>query len=196
MRAVVQVGRRRCERRGRVGGLLDEVDHAPVVGQVDDPVAGRQLARADVAHGDRAAHPVRAPRVDERLEAEVEQVVARDDEQVVVDPGLGDDEPQVADRAEPVVVRGRRVVVDGGRAGPALAPRLERRRLARVRHDVDLVDLVHLFDRVDDPVQDRPPADRQQLLRPGVGERAESGRVPGREDDRLHAVTAPASDST
>src|SRR5262249_51094835 len=69
---------------------------------------------------------------------------------------------------------------------------LEPRDLAGVRDDVDRVDLRHLLDRVDDPVEDRAAPDREQLLRPGVGKRTEARRVPGRENDRLHA----ASDST
>ena len=59
-----------------------------------------------------------------------------------------------------------------------------------------LVDLRDLGEVVDDPVHDRPAADRQELLRPGVGQRTEAGRVARREDQRLHAATAPLSDST
>ena len=58
---------------------------------------------------------------------------------------------------------------------------------AAVRDDVDLVDLVDLPDVREDPVEDRPAADRQQRLRDVVGERTEPGRVAGREDDRLHS---------
>src|SRR5262249_46751335 len=65
------------------------------------------------------------------------------------------------------------------------------RGLAGVRHHVHGVDLRHRGDPVEDPVDDRAAADRQQLLRVRVGERAQPGRVARGEDDRLH-TSAPA----
>jgi hypothetical protein len=62
-------------------------------------------------------------------------------------------------------------------------PALELGDLPRVRDDVDAVEPVDLGQPVEDPVDDRPAADREQLLGDGVGQRTEPGRVPGGEDD-------------
>jgi hypothetical protein len=69
-------------------------------------------------------------------------------------------------------------------------PALELGRLGRVRDDVDLVEPLDLAEPVEDPVGDRPAADRQELLRDGVGERAEARRVPRREDDRFQVPSS------
>src|SRR5262249_35028936 len=45
---------------------------------------------------------------------------------------------------------------------------------------------VRLADLVDDPVDHRSTADRQQLLRDRIGERPETRRVSGRQDQRFH----------
>ena len=106
MLAVVDVGRRRGERARRLGGLLDEVDHAVVAVELDDPVLAREPEVADVADGDRAGNALAAPEVDVVLQVVVEEVVARDHDHVVVDDaGSLEREGDVADRAEPVVVR-------------------------------------------------------------------------------------------
>ena len=53
-----------------------------------------------------------------------------------------------------------------------------------------------LGDPVDDPVDHRPAADRQQRLRHRIGERAQARRIASGEEERLHAsTTARASDS-
>jgi hypothetical protein len=189
--AVVEVGRGRSERRPWVLRLLDEGDDAVVRVDVDDPVARRELERADVADCDHARDALRAPECDEVGEAELEEVVARDHEQVVVDPGALDDEPNVADRAEAVLVRHCPVVVD--RDVAVADPLVEPRRLARVRHDVHRVHLRQLGDALEDPVDDRPATDRQELLRGLVGQRAEAGRVARREDDDFHAAAVSAA---
>ena len=67
-----------------------------------------------------------------------EEVVARDHDQVVVEPRALDHEADVPDRAEPVVLA-RRPVVDH-RHG-VRRPRLEVRRELRVRDDVHAVDV-------------------------------------------------------
>ena len=194
MVAVVHVGRGRGQARLRVGRLLDERPNATVGREVDHAVARRELERPDVADGDRARGAVAAPERDEVGELELEEVVARDHEQVVVDPGSLDDELHVAHSAELVVVRGRPVVVD--RHVPAATPELERRCLACVRDDMHLVDVGHGGQAVDDAVDDRATADREELLRPRIGERSQPRRIPGCEDQRLHAATAPASVSS
>ena len=71
-------------------------------------------------------------------------------------------EPYIRDRAEPVVVRGRAVVVHAHVF--VLCPALELRRIVRIRDEVGLVDLVDFLDFLEDPVHHRPAADRQQLL--------------------------------
>src|SRR5439155_18940783 len=114
-------------------------------------------------------------------------------EEVVVDRRLLDDEAHVADRPEAIVVRHRAVVVNPDRT--AVSPTLERGRLPSVGDDVDLVDEVDELDPLDDRVDDRPPADREQLLRPRVGERAQPRGIARGEDERLHAATgSPARD--
>src|SRR5262249_14958727 len=97
-----------------------------------------------------------------------------------------------ADGAEAIVVRGCAVVVD--RYVAAGRPLPKRGCLARVRHDVDLVDILDGGDGVHDAVDDRTSAHREELLGPRVGEWAEPGCITGREDDGLHAATVPASD--
>ena len=125
--ALVEVGGGGAERRGRVLGLLDEADDPVVLVDFDDAVLLRQLAIADVEHRDRAAtfFPPPCLIVAERI---VEEVVAGNDEQVVVQA----DELDVSDRTEPVLVRGRPVVVDLDVL--VLGPALEVCREARVRH--------------------------------------------------------------
>ena len=71
-------------------------------------------------------------------------------------------------------------------------PGCERVALSRVRDDVDLVDArAASVDAVEDPVDDRPAADRQQLLRRPVGQRTKPRRrsrrraaAPSRRDHR------------
>ena len=138
--------------------------------------------------GERAGDPSRPPALDEAREREREQVVAGDHEQVVVQPGTVEHERDIADRAEAVVVRGRPVVVDR-HVAPG-GPGLELDRLLRVRDDVDGIESVHFAEPVEDPVDDRPAADREELLRDRVRQRAEPRGVPGREDDRLHVPVA------
>src|SRR5262249_15859526 len=105
-----------------------------------------------------------------------------------------DGEGDVAERAEPVLVRERAVVPDGDRA--PLGPTLEVGRIDGVRDQVDLVDLAGALDAVDDPVHHRTSADRQQGLCRRVGQRTQAGCVAAREQQRLHARTvARASDS-
>ena len=178
---------------GGSAGFSSKSRMRPSSRERDDPVVRSELERPDVADGDRARRSLRAPERREVGEAEVEQVVAGDHEQVVVELRLLEHEQHVADRAEPVLVRARAVVVDDHVT--SVRPACECADLVRVRDDVDLVDDLDRSDRLDDPVDDRPPADRQQLLRPRVGERTKPRRVPRREDDRLHAVApTPASD--
>ena len=105
----------------RLGRLLDEVDDAVVVVELDDAVLRRASSRiAESWTRDRARRPLRAPERDEVGERELEQVVAGDHEQVVVaEPARSIAKRDVADRAEPVVVRGRPVVVhDDARGRP------------------------------------------------------------------------------
>ena len=132
------------------------------------------------------ATPFAAPEVDVVLQVVVEQVVAGDHDHVVVDdPGAVEREGDVADRAEPVVVRARPVVVDG-HAGLEHRPVLEVPGEAAVRDDVHLVDLLDLADPLQDPVDHRLAPHRQQALREIVGQRLQAGRVAAGEDDRLH----------
>ena len=106
-----------------------------------------------------------------------------------------DREADVAERAEAVVVRGGAVVPDDN--PPLRPPPLEPLRVDGVRDDVDAVDGAGILDRVEDPVDHRPPADRQQRLGRLLGERPQPHRITGGEQERLHAATtAPASDST
>src|SRR5581483_5308136 len=121
-----------------------------------------------------------------------EQVVAGEDEQVVVGAGALEHEGDVADRAEAVLVRLRAVVVHGDPAAAGRPP-LEVAGEARVRDHVDVAR--HLLDPIADPVHHRTPADRQELLGDRVGERPQPGGIAGREHDRPHAATSPASDS-
>src|SRR5262249_20056333 len=158
----------------------------------DDAVLLGELTRLDVAHGNRARAAFVPPEAHVPGKAELEEVVTGDHEQMVVEPGRVHHELHVADGAEAIVVRGRAVVVD--RQVAAGRPLPKRGRLARVRDDVDLVDVLDGGDGVHDAVDDRTSTYRQELLGPRFGEWAEPGRIAGREDDRLHAATVPASD--
>src|SRR5947208_15789348 len=133
-----------------------------------------------------------APERDVVGEAEVEEVVAGNHEEVFAVPVLPvGDEPHVGDRPEPIVVRRRAVVVD--EYVFVLRPALVLARIVRVCDEVDLVDLVDFLDFVEDPVHHRPAADRQQLLRNVVGERAQTRRIARRKDEPLHTRTASDS---
>jgi hypothetical protein len=72
-------------------------------------------------------------------------------------------------------------------------PALELGGLVGIRDDVDAVEPVDLGQPVEDPVDDRPSADREQLLRDGVGQRPEPGRVPGRENDGFQVPSSQDS---
>ena len=124
---------------------------------------------------------------DEVGERVVEEIVAGDDEEIVVEAGAHLHEADVADRAEPVVVRRRAVVVHEDVL--AVGPAVELVGEARVRHEVHAVDL-RLVQLVQHPVDHRPSADRQQVLRHGVRERLQPRRVAGGEDQ---AVQMPSS---
>jgi len=61
---------------------------------------------------------------------------------------------------------------------------MSRDDLVRLGTKMDGVELVHFAEPVEDPVDDRPAADREELLGDGVRERPQSRRVPRRQDDR------------
>src|SRR5581483_707212 len=129
---------------------------------------------------------LRAPPGDVVREGEVEEVVAGEDEQLLLaEPGLVGDEPEVAHGAEPVLVRRRPVVVDDDAV--RLRPRRELGGEPGVRDEMDPVDLLHFPDAVEHVIEHRPAAERQEVLRQVVGERPQPGRVAGGEEDRLHA---------
>ena len=190
--AMDDVRRYRNERRRRVVRLFDEVDHAVVVIDGDNAVLARELTRADVVHRERACGSLVAPEVDVLNEAELEQVVACDHENVVVERRACEHEVDVADRAEAVVLARRAVVVDRDRDGApgGLGPSDERSSELRIRDDVDCVDLVDLFDAVEDPVEHRPPADGQERLRDRLRQRVQTRRVARGEDERFHGEVA------
>ena len=112
MRAVEDVRRCRGERRLRLLGLLDQRDHAIVLVELDDAIPRSQLETADVVDDDGARLALAVPPGHVLRKAVVEQVVAGDHQQVLVaEPGAIDDELNVADRAKPVVLARRPVVV-------------------------------------------------------------------------------------
>ena len=154
----------------------------------------RELEVAAVVDRDSAPSAARSPVGDEIAKAILEQVVARDDEQVVVDPAALDGQLEVSDRTEPVFVGERAVIVDDHAGRPRPAAELVGK--AAVRDQMDLVHFGDLASVLENPVDDRPAADGQQRLRDRVGERPEASRIPAGEDDHLHlAATAPASES-
>ncbi len=175
--------------------LLLHPDHAVRPVELDHAVERGERRVGEPVHGKRAP-ALLEPEVDVVGERELEEVVGGDHEQTVVaEPALLDREADVAERTETVVVRGGAVVPDDH--PPLRPPPLERLRVDGVRDDVDAVDRARLLDRVEDPVDHRPPADRQQRLGGLLGERPQAHRVAGGEQERLHAATtAPASDST
>src|SRR5207237_9604386 len=113
------------------------------------------------------------------------------EEVVALESPFLDREPEVADRTEPVLVRGRPVVMDLDVAPFGPAPEVV--RIACIRDDVDPVDLLDLLDALHDPVEHRAAADREQRLREVLRERPKAGRVAGREDDGLHTSAARVS---
>ena len=127
-------------------------------------------------------------------EAEVEEVVAGDDEHVLAGPALAvRDERDVADRAEAVLIRRRpsswtcRAVAAPSRKSDAKRAFVTRctsstsftsRILSRIRSTIGLA------------------GDRKQRLCPVVRQRTEPGCVTPGEDERLHAVrTGQAADT-
>ena len=187
-----EVDQRRSERRRGIARLLDEPHNAARLVGLGDAVMGRELQVADVVerHGACGLRLGVRP-LDETRQGELEEVVAGQDEQLVVlEPALLDHEPQVADRAEPVVVRGRSVVVH--RHALRLRPAGEDGGEAVIRDEVDRIHLVDLTDTVEHPVEHRPAADRKQVLGHVVRQRSEPGRVARRKDQGLHAGDSPS----
>src|SRR6266511_1690687 len=186
MLAVVEVRGGGAECRRRMLGLLDEADDPVVLVDIDDAVLLRQLGIANVEDRDAARAGPRSPVRLVVRERVVEEVVARDHEQLVVDP----DELDVTDRAEAILVRGRAVVVDLHVF--VLCPASEVLRKTRIRDEMHLL-RARLGNPVEDPVDHRTLADGQKLFRHRIGQRTEPGGVPRREDQRLH--TSAARDS-
>ena len=143
--------------------LLDEADETIVVVELDGAVFPDEIEVADVVERDRARLTLAAPPAHVVGDAGVEEVVARDDEEVVFfEPRLLDDEADVADRAEPVVLARRPVVVHIDLdAGGLVRFRPAEKRCGElvVGDDVHAVDLVHLEGPVEHVVDHRPPAD-------------------------------------
>ena len=75
----------------------------------------------------------------------------------------------------------------------AICPPVEQIREARVRHEMHVVD-AGLVDLVEDPVDHRPAADGQQLLRHAVRERPEARRVAGGEGCHAQSHTPSLGD--
>src|SRR5690242_12148440 len=160
--------------------------------QLGDAVERRQGRVGELVHGERAPVALRTPEVDVAREWELEQVVGRDHEQVVVrEPPVAERKANIAESAEAVVVRARPVVVDDDVLVPG--PLLEGGRVDGVRDDVHRVDLARPGDAVEDPVRHRPAADRQQGLRDGLRQRPEPGRIARGEEENLHDATTAAS---
>ena len=103
------------------------------------PYCLRKLEVADVVQRHRARRlSLRAPPLDEARQREVEEIVPRqDDELVALQLCRLDREPEISDRAEPIVVGARTVVED--RDAVRLGPLLEGGCEAAVRDEVDLV---------------------------------------------------------
>lgn len=109
---------------------------------------------------------------DEVGEAEVEDVVAGDDEELVVDALLVDGVLDVAHGAEAGLVGAGAVIDDGDALGAGLGPFGEVLRKLVVGDDDVLVDLARLRDVVEEPVEDRLVRDLEEwlgeILRKGV----------------------------
>ena len=71
----------------------------------------------------------------------------------------------------------------------ALRPTLEHVREARIRDEVHVGD-VRLVELAEHPVDHRPSADGQQVLREVVGQRLEPRRVAGGEDQAVHTPSS------
>jgi len=91
---------------GRALRLLDELHHPPFRRELDNPVRGDERDIGAALDGHAARARLRAPELDHRGEREIEQVVAGDDEQVVVGQARPfDHEAHVGDRAQALLVR-------------------------------------------------------------------------------------------
>src|SRR5471032_2884113 len=108
--ARIEIRRRRRECRGRIVRLLDEEFDSIVVSQLDDAVLRRELEVAAVVDRDGGGRAPTAPISNEVDEAIVEEVVARNDEQIVIDAATFDRELEVTDRTEPIFVGERAIV--------------------------------------------------------------------------------------
>ena len=162
----VEIGGGRREVALRLRRLLLEADEAVIAVELHHAVVSEQVAVGHFVDRDRAA-ALRAPELDEVGQRVADQVVARDHEQVVArEPGLLDNEGEVADRPEPILVRGRAVVVNGHvRRRPVRESRSE----PRVRDEVDPLDVVQIADPFEQVVEHRPLRERQEHLRDRVG---------------------------
>jgi len=153
------------------------------------PVALGALARADVV-GRQRRRPLLGEEVDELGDVEGDEVVAGDDDEVVVHVLAVDQLRQRADDAE-LLGLGAGVLDGDGRLLEvgAREVRLELLGEALVRGDEHLVDPVVGLQIPEDLVDDSAVTDRKQHLRPITRDRPEPRRVSACEHNCLHATT-------
>jgi hypothetical protein len=162
--AMVDVRRRADQGGRRVLRLLDERDDPFVLVELDDAVLLDELHVVALVERERAGLALPCPVANVIGQAEIEEVVAGDDQEVLsVELAVFHGEANVTDGAEAVGVGERAVVVYANRhlAGVLSRPFLEAAGELVVGHHVNGVDFGHLDDLVVDVVDHRAPGERQ-----------------------------------
>ena len=166
--------------------LLQREEELVPVNLGDAASAELLFIRLPVAH--RAGGLLLARVAEEGSEGEVEDVVPREDQQVVVELLPLDGVLHVPDGAEAGFVGLGPVVHDGDGEAVVLGPGGKVRGEAVVRDDEVFVDGVRGREVVEEPVQDRFAPDVQEGLREVLGQGIEPGGVARGEDEALHTL--------
>lgn len=178
-----------------LGGLLfHREDEVVVVHLGNTALAEALLGLLVVAHDAGGGFPAGvAHEVDQ---TERQQVVAGNDQEVVVELTLVDGKLDVAHRTETGLV-GRGAVVEHGDGLRTLGgPLLEDGCKLMVGDDDVLVNELALVDIVDEPIEDGLPAYLQQGLGEVLGKGIEAGGIASREDEAFHILTPSALSQT
>ena len=178
----------------RLGGLLFHREDEVVVHLGNTALAESLLGLLVVAHDAGGGFPAGvAHEVDQ---TEREQIVAGNDQEVVVELTLVDGKLDVAHGTETGLVGRGAVVEHGDQLRTLGGPLLEDGCKLMVGDDDVLVNELALFDIVDEPIEDGLPAYLQQGLGEVLGKGIEAGGIASREDEAFHILTPSALSQT
>ena len=187
--AAIVVERRAAPVALGVGGFFDHrQDQAVLIDRGDSRLAELLDRGLVVAHD--AGRALRAGVVDKAHEAEIQQVVAGDDQEVVVQAQAVDGELDVADGAEAGFVGGGAVVEDGDTF--TFCPFLKDPRELMIGNHHVFIHHAGLVDVVDQPVQDGLVPHLQEGFREVFRQGVQPRGIAGGEDQTFHTLSPSA----